>query len=233
MRILLVEDQAEAAELARRNIERAGFTVDQVASIDEARAALTLAQYSIALLDRRLPDGDGLKLAAEITRSSPATAIIFLTALDQPADVIAGLDCGGIDYISKPYDTDELLARIRSALRRFSPREQMEVSCGNVRVNFVSREITVSGSPLVLRQRQLTILESLVRRVGRVVQRDALIDEVFGFNNAINSNTLDAHVSRLRVRLNQAGALVAIHPVRGVGYMIAALPELTDVYHGR
>lgn len=219
MRVLLVEDEPAMAELVAGSVGENGFVVDRATSLLEARVALARGSYALVLLDRRLGDGDGLSLLPSIRSRQPGAAVIALSALDAVHHRVAGLDAGADDYLTKPFAATELLARMRAALRR-SGGGVPPVSCGALRFDLASREATVSGSPLVLNRRELALLEALIRRVGRVVQRDTLIEEVYGPVDNIQSNALDAQVSRLRGRLAAAG--VAIHPVRGVGYMLNA-----------
>lgn len=144
----------------------------------------------------------------------------MLTALDQIADKVRGLDAGADDYLTKPVDMDELSARIRAALRRPGAEPLPSVRCGAIAFDPGSREVTISGAPFPLKRRELAVLECLMLRARRVVQRQTLLDQLYGFDDEIQSNTLDAHVSRLRARLLDAGAGVVIHPVRGVGYLL-------------
>ena len=218
MRILLVEDEPEMARLIARSVGATGFVVDHVASIAEAEAALAVGRYVLVLLDRRLPGGDGLTLLRSVRTAQPGVPVIVLTALDDVRDKVQGLDAGADDYLAKPFDTEELLARVRAALRRPGGKPPPAIRCGDLRFDPASREVAVAGRLLVLGRRELALLDALIRRAGRVVQRSTLLEEVYGFEDDIQSNALDAHVSRLRARL--AAARVAIHPVRGVGYML-------------
>ena len=220
MRVLLVEDEPEISALVAAEVARAGFTVDRVASYDAAEAALSVGRYAVVLLDRRLPGGDGLGLLRDTRAHQPGTPVIMMTALDDTPEVIRGLDAGADDYLTKPLNLAELLARIRAALRKAGSLRQPPIQCGRLTFDADSREVGVGGVPLLLKRRELSVLESLIRRMGRVVQRETLLDEVYGFDDDVQSNTLDAHISRLRHRLTEAGADVAIHPVRGVGYML-------------
>jgi two-component system OmpR family response regulator len=218
MRILLVEDEQEMSRLIARSVGATGFMVDCVASIAEAEAALVVGSHALVLLDRRLPDGDGLSLLRSVRARRPGVPVIVLTALDDVRDKVRGLDAGADDYLAKPFDAEELLARIRAALRRPGGEPPPLIRCGDLRFDPASREVAVAGRLLVLGRRELALLEALIRRTGRVVQRSTLLDEVYGFDDEIQSNALDAHVSRLRARLG--AARVTIHPVRGIGYML-------------
>ena len=223
MRILLVEDEPELGATLAARLGRDGFVVDFVASLGEAIEAVLGAEYRLLLLDRRLPDGDGLSLLPVLrTRPAPPPAIV-LTALDDVPDRVAGLDAGAEDYLIKPFAYDELLARIRVLLRRSSlgtPAPRVVVGC--LEFDLGVREARVGGLPLSLPRRELAILDALARRAGRVVMREHLESQVYGYDDEISSNALEAHVSRLRKRLAEAGAQVVLHGVRGIGYMLRA-----------
>lgn len=218
MRILLVEDEPEMSRLIARSVGAMGIAVDCVASIAEAVAASAIGSHAVVLLDRRLPDGDGLSLLRVLKSTRPGVPIIVLTALDDVRDRVLGLDAGADDYLAKPFDAEELRARIRAALRRPGGEQPPAIRCGDLCFDPTSREVTLEGRILALGRRELAMLEALIRRAGRVVQRHTLLEEVYGFDDEIQSNALDAHISRLRARFGQAR--IAIHPVRGVGYML-------------
>ncbi len=219
-RILLIEDEPEMAKLVAGNIAKAGFLVDRAGSCEEARLSLEVARYGLVLLDRRLPDGDGLSLLAVVRARQPGTPVILLTALDQLDDKVHGLDAGADDYLTKPFFNDELMARIRAALRRPGAEPAAAQMCGRLRFDPGSREAWIDGQPLAFKRRELLVLEALIRRAGRVVQRDALIDAVYGMDDEVQPKALDSHVSRLRKRLTELEAGVVIHPVRNVGYLM-------------
>ena len=223
MRILLVEDEPELGATLAVRLKGEGFVVDHMASLGDAIEAVMGAEYRLLLLDRRLPDGDGLSLLPVLrTRPSPAPAIV-LTALDDVPDRVAGLDAGAEDYLIKPFAFEELLARMRVLLRR-SPGATAppRVVVGEIEYDLAARELRIGGTALALPRRELAIFDTLMRRAGRVVMREHLEAQVYGYDDEISSNALEAHISRLRKRLADSGARVVLHGVRGVGYLLKA-----------
>lgn len=223
MRVLLVEDEPELRRTLAARLGQHGFVVDQFGSLGDAIEAVMGADYRAVLLDRRLPDGDGLSLLPVLrTRKSPPPVIV-LTALDDIPDRVTGLDAGADDYLIKPFAFDELLARLRVLLRRTGlPESSPKVTVGHLQYDLAEREARIGGTSLTLPRRELAILDTLMRRAGRVVMREHLEAQVYGFDDEISSNALEAHVSRLRRRLGEAGAGVVLHGVRGIGYMVSA-----------
>ncbi len=220
MRILLVEDERQlACQLTSRLVE-GGFVVDHVVDAEHAEAAASTTNYPLIILDRRLPDGDGLTKVRDLRAILPDVRIIILTALDATQDKVRGLDAGADDYLTKPFEFDELMARIRAALRRPGGATQPAICCANILYDPAPREFRINGEALVFKRREHLILEALIMRSRRVVQRETFMEQVYGFDDDVQSNTLDAQISRLRARLIQLDAGVAIHPIRGVGYML-------------
>jgi DNA-binding response OmpR family regulator len=222
MRVLLVEDQAELSELVTANLRRSGFAVDQAKLFEEAQAALAAMPYDLVLLDLRLPDGDGFNLIRELRRRKDHTPIIVLTARDRLNDRVEGLNLGADDYLVKPFAHDELLARMQAVLRRPREAREPEVSLANITVGMESAEVSVAGRLLMVPRRELTILRLLIRRAGRVVSRESLENAVYDDSREIESNALDAAISRLRKRLAYAGAAVEVVGLRSAGYLIRA-----------
>ena len=223
MRILLVEDQPELGATLAERLNAEGYVVDLAASLGEAIEAVLGADYRLVLLDRRLPDGDGLSLLPVLRTRPTSPPAIVLTALDDVPDRVAGLDAGAEDYLIKPFALDELLARIRVLLRRSGAGSRTpSVVVGGLEYDLGSREARIDGLPLPLPRRELAILDALARRAGRVVMREHLESQVYGYDDEISSNALEAHISRLRKRLSEAGAGVMLHGVRGIGYMLRA-----------
>jgi DNA-binding response OmpR family regulator len=222
MRILLVEDHAELASRIARRIKRGGFAVDHVDTIERAVSALDEFPYSLTLLDRRLPDGDGLSLVSRIREKQPGTRILMLTALEAVDDRIEGLDAGADDYLTKPFNLDELMARIRASLRRPGGDRTPPVEIGELSFDLDTRTVHVAGRPVLLLRRELALLEALARRAGRVVPRETLISAIYGPEEEVQEHTLTTLASRLRARLAELNAAIEIHSARGLGYMIAA-----------
>jgi two-component system, OmpR family, response regulator len=220
MRILIVEDNAELAGEIARQTARAGFTSDLVGSLGDARDIAALQNYALALVDRGLPDGDGVVLASDLRRAQPGLRVIMLTVLAETRDKIAGLEAGADDYLTKPFEPDELIARIRACLRRPGGEASPPIDLANLSFACETREVRVAGAPVVLQKRELALLEALLRRAGRVVLRETLAEDVFGKDDDINWHTLSALASQLRMRLKEAGAEIDIQTVRGVGYFI-------------
>lgn len=222
MRILLIEDEAEFAKALRLALERDRFVVDWVASIALAGVASRSGVHDLILLDRTLPDGDGLRLIPQLRKDLPGVPIIVLSARGELADRVAGLDDGADDYLVKPFELDEMLARMRAVRRRPNALAPDEVVVGDLLFDMAFGEARVGGKPLDLQRREVSVLTALLRRRGRTVLRETLEEAVYGFDDEIQSNSLDSHISRLRRKLGDAGAGVEIHAVRGVGYLLRA-----------
>lgn len=220
MRILLVEDEIDLARALMAALERHDIVVDHVTTLALAEEAARSGVHSAVILDRKLPDGDGLNLIPKLRKIQHGLPIIVLSALGSPDHRVAGLETGADDYLAKPFLVDELLARIRAVMRRPAQMLEAAVTVGRLRFNLHERVAVVDGEPLALPRRELLALEVLVRRAGRTVARQAVEEAVFGFDDDIASNTLDAHISRLRRKIAPAG--VEIHAIRGIGYLLRA-----------
>jgi two-component system OmpR family response regulator len=219
MRVLLVEDHVSLAEAVGDALRRAGFTVDHAATADAAREMAALAEYTLAILDLGLPDGDGLGLLP-ILRDAGRVPVIVLTARDQLADRLAGLDGGADDYVVKPVEMPELVARCRAVLRRPGDRSATTLRLGPLALDTSARSVSLDGVPVALGRREVTVLEHLMRASGRVAARRALEEAVYGFDDEVGPNALEASVSRLRRALEAAGCPVPIVTVRGLGWML-------------
>jgi DNA-binding response OmpR family regulator len=226
MRVLLVEDNERLSSLMRGGLARGGFTVDAFDRLEDAESAVDTVDYDLILLDLGLPDGDGMDWLKRFRRRSRDVPVLVVTARGGLTDRVAGLDTGADDYLVKPFEMDELLARCRAVLRRPGASLSTVLSTGNVTLNTTSRQVAVAGSQIDASRRETDLLEVLLRRSGQVVPRAVLEERLYGFDDEVTPNALEAHVSRLRRRLSDAAADVSIHTVRGVGYLLrpAALP---------
>ena len=225
MRILLVEDEPEMAQALRAALQRHGMLADIAPNLLQASEALRQNVHDLLLLDRQLPDGDGASLIPLARRQCPGLPVIMLTARGSVADRVGGLDRGADDYLVKPFAIDELLARVRAVSRRPSQRALPTAAVGNLKFDFTAREVFVDEVLLPLPRRQLLVLEALFLRHGRTVRREVLQESVYDFNDEIQSNALDAHVSKLRRALSEAGAQAEIHVIRGIGYLLKERDE--------
>jgi DNA-binding response OmpR family regulator len=224
MRVLLVEDEAELAGAVSAALHRGAIVVDHVTRLEDAISAAASNPYDVVVLDRTLPDGDGLSIIRPLRAAGYKLPILILSARDALDDRVGGLDHGADDYLTKPFEMEELLARLRALHRRGPnlPREILQV--GNLQFDFANKEVLIHGRPVLLPRRELLLLDAMLRRFGRTVLRSAVEDALYSFDDDIQSNALDAHMSRLRKKLAELDAGVEIHTIRGVGYLIKAIP---------
>lgn len=194
--------------------------VDHVSMLADAEEAARSIPYDVILLDRQVPDGDGLSIVPRLRAAGVGTPVIVLTARGDLEDRIGGLDTGADDYLVKPFAVEELLARLRAIMRRPGDVRSEVVSFGRLSYDFGCHDVLIDGERLELPRRELLVFEALARRMGRTVPRHALEEAVYGFADDIQSNTLDAHVSRLRRKLASLESGLEIHPVRGIGYLM-------------
>lgn len=224
MRLLLIEDHQALREMTRAHLAERGFTVDAFASVADGLEALAGVTYDVLIVDLGLPDGDGVTLLRANAERSAMPAVV-LTARDQVEDKIGGLDAGADDYVVKPVDLGELEARIRAVLRRPGARQAASLQFDTVRFDTRSREVWIGEEPLQLPRRESLLLEHLMRADGRVVVRDLLEERLYGYEDEVTPNALEAAVSRLRRSLADAGARITVEAQRGVGYRLRALGE--------
>lgn len=224
MRVLLVEDHLEMVAALRAALTRHDMIVDHALNLSEAEVIVADGNYDVVVLDRQLPDGDGLSLIPKLRASGNVVPVLVLTARGDLADRVAGLDNGADDYLAKPFAFEELLARLRALLRRPADMQSDIVRVGRISFDFTHREASIEGKALEMPRRELLVLEALVRRMGRMVQRASLMEAVFGLDDEVQPNALDSHISRLRRKLADADAGVTINGIRGVGYLLRDTP---------
>ena len=222
MRILLVEDNPSLRKMTSAYLTERGFVVDAAASVAEGRDALAAAVYDAMVLDLGLPDGDGTALLQVGAGATPPPALI-LTARDLVGDRISGLNAGADDYLVKPFDLAELEARLRAVLRRPGTRASVMLTLGRLTLDTISREVAVGGRRITLGRREGLLLEALLEAQGRVAVRDHLEERLYGFDEPVTPNALEAAVSRLRRALAAAKADLAIETLRGIGYRLQSI----------
>ncbi|WP_338662159.1 response regulator transcription factor [Pararoseomonas sp. SCSIO 73927] len=221
MRVLLVEDNARLAALLAEGLRRAGWQAETGGSIEEAEAALATGDYDVVVLDRGLPDGDGLDLLRRLRHRPGAPPVLMMTARGEVAEVVEGLDLGADDYMVKPVALGELVARLNAARRR-GGRGVAPTVLGAIALDPLSRALTVGGQPFDPPPRERTLLEVLLRAAPRPVSKETLEGRLAGPDGAVQPNAVEVYVHRLRARLGSAGAGVVIQTVRGLGYRLEA-----------
>ena len=239
-RILVVDDDGQLTAFLRRFLNKQGFEADTAATAAEARASLKSVSYALVVLDLNLPDGDGLEVAGEIRHAS-GTPVIMLTARDEVYDRIVGLEVGADDYVTKPYEPRELLARIKSVLRRTGTTEPQDVSIAPQSVRFVGLELDMVQRRLTdistdqvigLTNTEFMLLQTLVQSAGDVLSRALIMDALYGNNVMVTDRAIDAHVARLRRKIDpDDGNGSLIRAVHGQGYVFAT--ELEKVTQER
>ena len=225
MRLLIIEDEDRLSGILRSKPGDAGFAVDIAGSAADAEAALELINYDSAVLDLGLPDGDGLTVLAAVRRLGKTLPILILTARDAVEDRVGGLNAGADDYLTKPFAMTELIARIKALLRRPGGALGITLDAGNVSLDTVGRELAIAGTAVRLSRRELAILEQMMRRFGRIVPKAVLEEKLYGMDEEPDSNTIPVHVHHLRRQLQTAKASLAIHTIRGVGYILTENKE--------
>ena len=220
-RILLVEDHPRMAQTIRAALERGGIACDVVESQRQAVAAMADARYDALILDRSLPDGDGLQVLARLRAARTSIPCMVLTARDALGDRVHGLEAGADDYLTKPFEVEELLARTRALLRRSQPWMPSEVVFGDVRVDPQSASMCVARACVTLSPSELQIMLELARHAGNVAKRGALESVAWGLSSAVTPKALDVAVHRLRVKLASLRSTVSISNTKGVGYALA------------
>lgn len=219
VRLLLVEDNARFAALLSKGLGASGFTVDIIATAEDATAALKTGRWDIIVLDLGLPDTDGLDVLADLRRRADTTPVLILTARSSLRDRLTGFEAGADDYLVKPFALEELVARLQALLRRPGHLLGLALKVGNLTFDTVARQVFVDDKPIVFSARELAVLEHLLRRRGKVVAKSLLEGVLYGPETG--SNAVEVHVHRLRRHLIEGGASVRVHTVRGVGYMIS------------
>ncbi|HTY51154.1 MAG TPA: response regulator transcription factor [Steroidobacteraceae bacterium] len=216
MRVLLVEDDRMIGEAVRTALTRDEHITDWLQDGAAAAAALAASAFDLVLLDLGLPRRDGLAVLKELRGRGDTTPVIIITARDDVASRVTGLDAGADDYLVKPFDLDELAARMRAAMRRVSGRGDAVIEHGGIRLNTVTREVFRGSEQVALSAREYAVLEALLLRPGAVLSRAQLEERLYGWDEAVDSNAVEVYVHSLRRKLGQD----AIRTQRGAGYYI-------------
>jgi two-component system, OmpR family, response regulator len=218
MRVLLVEDDTILGAAVRDQIRADGHSVDWVTRLDAAGDHLASASYDLILLDLMLPDGRGIPFLRSLRNRGDVTPVIILTALDQISDRIEGLNAGADDYMVKPFDLSELSARLKAVARRYSGNPNPLIEIGDLAIDLAARRVTRAGKPVALTAREWVLFEAFVQRPGQLMSKAQLEERLYAFDDEVESNTIEVHVSRLRKKLGHE----VIETVRGIGYRLGA-----------
>ncbi|MBC3870849.1 response regulator [Undibacterium oligocarboniphilum] len=220
MRVLLVEDDPQLGRATQMGLDLSGYATDWVQTADSARSALRSHDYACVLLDLGLPQADGMVLLRELRQSGFADPVLIVTARDQIPDRIAGLDAGADDFIIKPFDLDELTARIRSACRRAHGRVHEVLRHGALAVNMAARQVSLHGQSVTLTVKEFGILRMLLEHAGQVLTREQLEETLYSWGEEIESNAIQVHIHHLRKKLGKE----LIRTIHAVGYVIDKTP---------
>ena len=216
MRLLLVEDDPMIGASVQRGLKQEGYTVDWVRDGAAAELALANGVHEVILLDLGLPRKNGLDLLASLRRKGVATPVLVITARDSVADRVRGLDAGADDYLVKPFDLDELSARIRALLRRREGRSSPVIEIGPLALDPAAHAVTLNGAPVALSKREFSVLHALMKQPGVPLSRPQIEESLYGWDEEIESNAVEVHIHSLRRKLGSE----RIRNVRGVGYMV-------------
>lgn len=214
MRVLVVEDDEVLREAVEAGLALAGFTVDAVDNVSDAKAAAADWAYDAIILDLTLPDGSGLDLLSEWRKAGTSTPVLLLTARNATHDRIIGLDSGADDYLGKPFDLDELAARLRAIVRRGQGRAAPLLEWADLSLDPADRKVSKAGESLTLSRREFTILQALMEQPERLLSRAQLEERLYGWQEGVESNTVEVHIHNLRTKLGRS----LIETVRGEGY---------------
>ena len=220
MNLLIVEDEPRMVELLRRGLGEEGHSVTCAPDGEEGLYLARNYQFDVVILDVMMPKLDGFQMLQRMRSAKVRTPVLMLTAKDTVPDVVRGLDLGADDYLTKPFAFNELLARLRSEQRRAHQLESPKLRVSDLTLDPATREVSRAGLSISLTRTEYSLLERLMYRAGKVAERRALIESVWGFDREVEENTLDAFMHLLRNKIDKPGQPKLIHTVRGVGYVI-------------
>ena len=220
MRVLVVEDNRVLAAAIQRGLSEHGYHAEACHLLQEAEEHLSAGSYDLVVLDVMLPDGDGIFFCRSLRRRKVATYVLMLTSLSSTSEKIRGLEAGADDYLTKPFDFEELLARVRALLRRGSASESIKLEHGGVVLDLLRREAWREGVKLQLGSKELLLLEVLLRNAERVVDRTTITQSLWGIEQEVSSNVIDKTVSSLRQKIDKGFERPLLHTVIGTGYRL-------------
>jgi len=223
MRVLLAEDEKKVAEFIRRALREAGFTVDMVHRGDEAMEKARTTPFDAIVLDVMMPGRDGLSVLRQLREERVHTPVLFVSARGEPVERVEGLDAGADDYLAKPFDMDELVARVRALTRRSGERQTV-MNVADLTLNLLTRQVQRAGRTIELQAREYELLELLLRTPGRVLSRTQIIERVWEYHFDIGTNVVDVYIQRLRRKIDDDFESKLLHTVRGVGYVLRTEP---------
>ena len=216
MRILMIEDDKMLGDATRQGLVQEGYAVDWVQDKKDASIALSVQRYDLVVLDIGLPDGSGLDMLSAMRQKSNKTPVLILTANDTVRDRVRGLDTGADDYLIKPFDIEELCARIRSLHRRSLGEPSPLITYKDIILNPASYHVTKDGKEIEIGPKEFVILQTLIGKAGRVISKTVLEETLYGWDDEFSSNTIEVHIHRIRKKLGND----FIKNIRGVGYIV-------------
>jgi DNA-binding response OmpR family regulator len=221
MQVLIVEDNPKMLDVLRQGLAEQGYSADTFQNAAEGEEAAFVKQYDAIVLDRMLPDRDGLDVCRSLRNRGVKTPILMLTGLSAVDERVSGLNAGADDYLAKPFAFEELVARIRALLRRGEPGEASRLTYADVEVDLLKRSVIRAGQPIKLRNKEYELLEFFMRRHDRVLPRTTIAEHVWDMNYDLTSNVIDVYVAALRRKLDKGFGNPLIHTIIGVGYMFS------------
>ncbi len=220
MRILVVEDEKDLNRIITKTLTKSGYTVDSCLDGNEVEHYLAGAEYDAILMDVMLPGKDGFTIVGQMRDRGVDTPVLFLTARDSVADRVTGLDLGGDDYLVKPFDFEELLARIRAMTRKHAGNRSNVFTLADLTVDTRRQRVERGGREIKLLPKEFAILEHLIRNKGAVISREQLEDRIWNYEYSGSSNNVDVYMSKLRKKLDEGYDVKLIHTVRGAGWVL-------------